>query len=100
MRQTCCCPGTGACPERVARLAQHAKANDHGDSSPGCTPYRGRTWMVPLCLSREALHEVRQLIYHLRVTAEHNNIGIRRTSVADPGEAARDEAQGVQTRKD
>lgn len=48
----------------------------------------------------EALHEVRQLIDHLRVTAEHNNIGIRRTSVADPGEAARDEAQGVQARKD
>lgn len=54
--------------------------------------------MVPLCLSREALHEVRQLIDHL--TAEHDNIGIRRTSVADPGAAARDEAQGFQTRKD
>lgn len=60
--------------------------------------FRGRTRVFPLRLSREALHEVREFVDHH--TAEHDNIGICRSSVADPGEAARDEAQGVQARKD
>lgn len=59
-------------------------------------PYRERTWVVPLRLSREALHEVREIVDHH--TAEHDNIGIRRSSVADPEDATRNETQGGQTR--